>query len=234
MLERYKTNWKKTAARFTGIWGDSVLQIAIYNTELSDKGNLVVILSDDSIKQLVKAHSVAAGVFRMGMEPPLVVSEKYIANSLDSFPLEFHNIKTDHINLVSKKDILSGLKFEKKYIRLEMERELKSKNLLIKMAILDHYGKNKMLKNLIKVSVHSIEPIIKGLLFLLDAEIPLNHKDLINKADEVTDFDISSFLTATDFTIGRTKIDKNDLPDFFEQFTSQLQDLTDFVEAIKV
>jgi hypothetical protein len=115
-----------------------------------------------------------------------------------------------------------------------MERELKSKNLLIKMAILDHYGKNKVLKNLIKVSVHSIEPIIKGLLFLFDEDIPLNHKDLMNKADDVTDFDISSLLTATDFTIGKINIEKKDIPDFFEQFTAQLQDLTDHVEALKV
>ncbi len=234
MIEKYKSNWEKVAAKFSAIWGDSVLQVAIYNTELSDKGNLVVILSDDSIKHLVKAHSVASAVVHMGMEPPLVVSDKYIANSLDSFPLEFHNIKTDYINLVSKKDILRDLEFEKSYIRLEMERELKSKNLLIKMAILDHYGKNKVLKNLIKVSVHSIEPIIKGLLFLFDEDIPLNHKDLMNKADDVTDFDISSLLTATDFTIGKINIEKKDIPDFFEQFTAQLQDLTDHVEALKV
>jgi hypothetical protein len=234
MLEKNKKYWDKIAHKFAIAWDKNILQTALYNTNLSEKGNMIVILRDDSIAEIIKAHGVAKELFGKGMEPPLVVSREYISNSLDSFPLEFLNIKTDYLNLLVNEDILAELRFEKTYIRLEMERELKSKILLIKMAILDHYGKSKMLKNLIKVSVHSIEPILKGLLFLLDEKIPLNHQDLITKADEVTDFKIDSLLTAVGFTIGKISISKNELSPFFEEFTEQLQVFSNYVEQMKV
>ena len=222
------------ATKFAVVWGDDVLQIAAYNTRISERGNLVVILKDDSIANIIKAHQVAKELTKAGMEPPLVVSESYIANSLDSFPLEFLNIRTDYSNFVMKRDVLAELKFEKSYIRLEIERELKSKILLIKMAILDHYGKTKVLRNLIKVSVHSIEPILKGLLFLLDVPVPTDHTELIVKADEVTDFPIDSLQTAVDFTIGRISIAKEDIPRFFDQFTKQLETLSGYIEQLKI
>ncbi|MBW6516357.1 MAG: hypothetical protein K0B81_07070 [Candidatus Cloacimonetes bacterium] len=234
MQDKCKTYWERMATKLAICWSEEILQIATYNSEISDRGNLIVVLKDDSIKNIVKAHSVVKELTKMGMEPPLVVSEDYIANSLDSFPLEFLNIKTDYQNVIVKKEVLEGLQFEKSYIRLEMERELKSKILLIKMAILDNYGKPKVMRNLIKVSVHSIEPILKGLLFLLDVPIPLNHKELIDKADEVTDFPIDSLLTAVDFTLGRTAIKKEDFTGFFDTFTKQLQVLSDFIEQLKI
>lgn len=234
MQEKYRAEWAKKATDMAAVWGENILQIAIYNRELTERGNLVVILNDDSIENIVKAHGLTKGLYKSGFEPPLVISENYIMNSLDSFPLEFLNIKTDHKNLLVHRDILTGLQFEKSYIRLEMERELKSKILLIKMAILDHYGNLKILKNLIRVSVHSIEPVLKGLLFLLDQEILLNHTDLITKADEVTDFKIDSLLTAVDFTVGKIDLDKKEIPEFFEQFTSQLQSLSSYIEQMEL
>ena len=234
MQDKFKNYWEKMATKFAVVWGDDVLQIAAYNTRISERGNLVVILKDDSIANIIKAHQVAKELTKAGMEPPLVVSESYIANSLDSFPLEFLNIRTDYSNFVMKRDVLAELKFEKSYIRLEIERELKSKILLIKMAILDHYGKTKVLRNLIKVSVHSIEPILKGLLFLLDVPVPTDHTELIVKADEVTDFPIDSLQTAVDFTIGRISIAKEDIPRFFDQFTKQLETLSGYIEQLKI
>jgi len=234
MQDKCKKYWEKIATKLAIVWSEEIIQIAVYNREISERGNLIVILKDDSITNIVKAHSIAKELAKVGMEPPLVVSESYIANSLDSFPLEFLNIKTDHQNVILKKEILSQLKFEKSYVRLEMERELKSKILLIKMAILDHYGKPKIMRNLIKVSVHSIEPILKGLLFLLDVPIPLNHKDLIDKADEVTDFPIDSLLTAVDFTLGKISINREEFTQFFENYTKQLQVLSDYIEQLKI
>lgn len=234
MQDKYTVFWEKITPKLVSVWGDNILQVAVFNRELSEKGNLVVILNDDSFSSIIKAHDVAKELYKKGMQPPLVVSESYVANSLDSFPLEFLNIKTDYRNTHVKKEVIGELQFEKNYIRLEMERELKGKILLIKMAILDHYGKANMLKKLIKVSVHSIEPVLKGLLFLLDQQIPLNHKDLILKADQVTDFKIDSLLTAVDFTIGKTTIEKDKLSPFFDRFTQQLQVFSNYIEQMVI
>lgn len=233
MQDKYLSFWQETANKLKNIW-DAVEQIAVYNTGLSEQGNLVVILPDDSIEEIVKAHRIVKEISRKRIEPPLIISPHYIAHSLDSFPLEFLNIKTDYYNIYSKTDIFKDLQFEHSYIRLEMERELKSKELLIKMTVLDYYGDAKILKKLITVSVKSIEPILKGLLYLHNEAIPKERKELIHKADKITDFDISSLMTAVEFTTGSVNFDKQELPAFFDRFTKQLQTLSDYVELFAI
>jgi hypothetical protein len=234
MEDKYKEFWKKMADSFREVWGADIIQMAVYNCNFSHTGNLVVVLKNDAIENIVKAHSITKSIRRKGVEPPLVISPEYIANSLDSFPLEFMNIKTDYYNIKSEKDVFSDLVFEKKYIRLQAERELKSKILLIKMAVFDYYSDAKMLRELIKTSVQSIEPVLKGILFLLDKEIPLGHEELFLKTDEATSFDIDSLLTAVHFTMSKIKLSKEELMDFFNKYTSQLQALSDFVEQMQI
>lgn len=229
MEEKYIKYWEKTANQLKIIWSDTI-QIASYNTKLSREGNMVVVLQDDSIENIVKANKIVKDIRRRGIEAPLIISPHYLEHSLDSFPLEFLNIKTDYSNIFASRDVFKDLTFDKNYIRLEMERELKSKELLIKMTVLDYYGNSKILKDLIKVSVKSIEPILKGLLFLLDQKIPQERKELIDKANEATAFDISSLLTAVDFTSEKTKMNKDELSPFFDQYTKQLNSLSHYVE----
>ena len=234
MNDKYKVFWQKMASSFTEIWTKDIVQIAVYNINFSQTGNLVVVLDNDSIENIVKAHHITKSIRKKGVEPPLVISPDYIANSLDSFPLEFLNIKTDYYNIVTERDIFANLSFEKNFVRLEAERELKSKILLIKMAVFDHYGNKKALQELIRVSLQSIEPVLKGVLFLLDKEIPAGHQELFVTADEATEFPIDSLLTAVNFTTGKIKLQKNDLPQFFDKYTGQLETLSEFIEQMKI
>jgi len=54
-----------------------------------------------------------------------------IDSSLDTFPIEFLNIKRNY-TVVFGEDILEGLAFEKEFIRMQCERELKGKLLLLR------------------------------------------------------------------------------------------------------
>jgi hypothetical protein len=232
MQDKYSQFWEQVSAKLQKVWKD-VIQISVYNTGLSEQGNLVVVLKDDSIEEIVKAHHIFKEIKKKDIPTPLIFSPHYIEHSLDSFPLEFLNIQTDYYNLYTINDQFKDLKFDKEYIRLEMERELKSKELLIKMTVLDYFGNNKILKELITVSIRSIEPILKGLLFLLDETIPVNRKELIFKADELTTIDISSLLTAVEYTSGDRKMNNEKLESFFDTFTKQLKDLSDYVERFE-
>ncbi len=232
MNSKYKNIWDDTALKYSEIWGNNIIQIAIYNTSISEKGNMVIVLKDDSMSQIVKAHKVTKKVIRKNIEPPLVISPDYISSSLDSFPLEFLNIKTDYYSIKANEDHFCQLEFEKKYIRLQAERDLKGKELLIKMAVLDNYSNIKMLRELIKVSIKSIEPILKGVLFLLDENIPYGHELLIKTADEATDFDISSLLAAVHFTNGTIKMSDGEVYTFFTEYTEQLRTLCAFIEKL--
>lgn len=234
MEQKHKSFWKKYSEMLIDIWQD-VIQIAVYNTGLSDQGNLVVILPEDSMEEIIKAHKIVKSIRKRHIDTPLIISPHYIEHSLDSFPLEFLNIQSDYENIYQSKDIIKDLKFDKHFVRLEMERELKSKELLIKMTVLNNFGYSKILKELITVSIESVEPILKGLLFLLDEKIPILRKELICRADQVTDFDVSSLLTAVDFASGLHRFrKKEELTTFFEQYTKQLQVLSDYIELFEI
>ena len=56
---------------------------------------------------------------------PLIMTQDYIQNSLDSFPLEFLEIQQHHLCLFGQ-DSFAELSFYQPHLRLQCERELKS------------------------------------------------------------------------------------------------------------
>lgn len=230
MEEKYMKKWEKIVEELKKTMPDNLVQVAVFNYESSEIGNLVIVLKNDSLEKLASLRPVIQKVIRQKLPTPLIISQSYVEYSLDSFPLEFLNIKTDYSNLFAEKDIFEKLQFEKKYIRLEMERELKSKMLLIKTAVMENWGNPKVLKQIITLSIISIESILKGLLFLLDEDIPKEDFTLLKKADAVTNFDISSFSLAVKYSKKLAVIEKKDLLQFFSTYIKQLNSFSEYVE----
>ncbi len=228
-----KELWLKFAQEFQSVWYSEILQIAIYSHD-SATGKMIIVLKDDNTGILLKAKDVIKSLNKKKLPMPLILSKKYIETSLDSFPLEFLNIVTDYENVIMNEDVLKDIFVDKSDVRLEMEREIKGKWLHIKMALLNQSGNYKQLIEVIRISMNSLLPILKGLIYLLDSEIPNRDLDIIKLADKKTDFSIDSFVLGYELLHNKTKIDKDEVIPYFTKFTSQLQKLMKFVDDLIV
>jgi len=166
-----------------------LMQVAVYGIHKQQE-NCIIIFEKEPQPFFSAMKPIADHCHRKKLPLPLIITREFIHYSTDSYPLEFIDIMTDHEDLHVKEDLISGLTFKENDVRLQTERELKSKWLLTRLAVLDFAGKPKQCAAIAKDSVMSILPVLKGFFFLKKETIPLTPKDLIQKADALTAFDM--------------------------------------------
>ena len=112
----------------------------------------MILLSEEGIENIDRAFSTVAKWRKRNVATPLFLTKKYVSTSLDVYPIEYLNFQRNHI-LVYGMDILKDLEFNPDYVRLQCEREIKGKLLLLREAFIETSGKKFTLRELI------IEPL---------------------------------------------------------------------------
>jgi len=124
---------------------------------------LVVERVDLSVLRRLAEHGTRLG--KASIAAPLIMTPEYIKTSLDTFPLEFIEIKQRHLT-VSGDDYFDGLTFEDAHVRLQCERELKSVLIALRQGLLAAAGREKFI-NALEVDVgERLMRTLRGLLWL--------------------------------------------------------------------
>ena len=121
IFEDYVKSWRD-------IFGDQVQAVVVYGSAargdyIPGKSdiNFLIVLSEAGLADLQKAIPIVENWRLRAAAVPLVVSERYIQESLDSFPVEFLTLKLHHRCLFGE-DPLAEIEIEPKHIRLQLER----------------------------------------------------------------------------------------------------------------
>lgn len=166
-----------------------LLQVASYTNAMGEQ-ECVIIFDTDPEDLMNKMKDLRRFVIRRRLPMPLVVNCEFTLSALDSFPIEFLNISTQYQNLFCKQDILAEFKYDKHDMRLQVERELKSKWLLTRMAIIDMPAGSRRLSRLLRMSVSSIFPALKGISYLAGKGVPSALPEIIQNASQITGVDL--------------------------------------------
>lgn len=150
-----------------------------------------VIIFDKEPESFISAFAPIRKHLRHKKLPlPLIIDKDFVQSSLDSYPLEFLDMSSQYHNLFNREDVLAGLHFDKEDVRLQTERELKSKLLLTRMAVLDNPAHNRHISNVVHQSIRAIIPALKGILFLSGKGIPNNLPELSQSVAQTTGIDL--------------------------------------------
>ncbi|MDY0151206.1 MAG: hypothetical protein RBS43_02910 [Candidatus Cloacimonas sp.] len=170
----------------------SLLQVAVYTTY---EERCVVILEKDPPNILESLDALREYCHKRHLPFPLLISRDFVLSSLDSFPLEFLDIvSSNYTNLFDQEDILQNLKFSSADLRLQMEREIKSKWLLTRLAVSEQSQKPRALANVLVQSIRSLLPVLKGLCYISLKPIPFTQNEIIDSVMEITQLDLSFLL----------------------------------------
>jgi len=131
--------------------------------------NLLVVVKPAGLKRLSGLALKTSGWAKKRVAPPLVVSDEELKSSLDAFPLEFLNIKSQY-RLLHGPDPLAELAIDRDDLRLQCERELRGKLLLLREALLSSGGREMALFETALVSIKAFVAIFRGVLHLLGRE----------------------------------------------------------------
>lgn len=156
--------------------------------------NVMIVLTEEGIQNLARAFGLIKKWQKRRVATPLFVTKSYIESSLDSFPIEFLNMKQTY-RLVTGEDVLDELEIPKKFVRLECEAQVKGKLLHLRREFLGTGGKGKALRQLISVTVPTFTSLFTAMLYLKDVDPPSHHDEVMR-------------LTATEFGLNQTVFDR--------------------------
>lgn len=166
---------EKTIQNLKETLKENLITIAEYGKQ--EKQHLIVLEKLDStilknIKPIIRNYHKKTKKF------PLLLTKKELTDGLDVFPLEFLNIKLNH-NILHGEDVFKELNFAKRHIRRELEFEFRSKLINLRQGYLE-VNTNKELKLITQKAIPTLLPILNGLLFLKNLEIPESLNEILN------------------------------------------------------
>jgi hypothetical protein len=127
--------------------------------------NFVVLASPMDIGLLDRIAGRFGRWRKKRISPPLLLTPATVERSLDSYPLEFLSMQARY-RVLHGEDFLEGLTFEKTNVRLQCERELRSKLLLLRRAYVETEAAPKRLQQLLGKGLPSLAAIFRGMLFI--------------------------------------------------------------------
>lgn len=225
---------------FKGIFGKDFLALILYGSGAAGEYipgksdiNFLVLLTGDGMDHLDKVVETVARWRKRRVAIPLFMTEDDIMSSLDSYPIEFLNIKENHV-LVYGEDILSRVSFKAYPLRLQCERELKGKIFHLRSGFLETEGRAKSIRELIKISLTAFISLFKALLFLKGIDIPSGRRDIIQAVAGEYSVDAAIFLTCTDIKEGIDRIAASDMKAVFEAYLKEITKLSQVVDRLDI
>ena len=225
---------------FKAIFNDAIISIILYgsgagsdfNPHMSDL-NFLIILSEEAIDHLDKAIETVSRWRKKNVATPLFMTKSYIESSLDSYPLEFLNMKKNYI-LVYGEDILKDISLQPHHLRLQCEREIKGKLLLLREGFLETEGKQKRIKELIKASITAFISIFNGLLYLKGIEILPTRREIIQSVAKEIPIDQEIFMKCLDIKQDTQEFSSSEIKNLFKAYLVEVRKLWEVVDKMEM
>jgi predicted nucleotidyltransferase len=224
------------AEDYCKVFSDNLISVILYGSAVTPEYvpkksdlNFMVVFSEEGIEQLYLVHPLVAKWRRKRVSTPLFLTKAYIESSLDTFPIEFLNIKQNY-RVVYGEDVLERLSFQKDFVRMQCERELKGKLLLLRERYAETRGKAKALKNLIAGSVPTFIFVFKGLLYLLDKEVPATKHETISMLAKELHLDQELHLSLLQVTAGTLKPSAKEIDALLRRYLKEMRSLTMLID----
>ena len=193
--------------------------------------NSVFVFKDIEFSILKKSLNVISKGIDKKIAAPLFLTKEYINSSLDVFPIEFLDMKENHILLYGE-DILSGLQIKGEHIRLFCEQQIKGKLIRIRQAYLEVGLKKKGLEALLKESLNALIPIFRNLIRLRGKQPSVSKIEIIKELCQIFGLDENVFLPIYKDSTNDERIANQEVVTFLEKYLSQIEKLSAMVDEL--
>ncbi|MEA3360970.1 MAG: hypothetical protein U9R17_16415 [Thermodesulfobacteriota bacterium] len=222
------------------IFGDDLVSVILYGSGargeyIAKKSdiNFLIVLKDNGMEHLDDSIDLVAKWEKRKVPVPLFLSEDYIKSSLDAFPLEFFNIRLAY-SVAYGTDVLKDLNIEKGNLRLQCERELKAKLLLLRRSFLQANGEARLLTGLVKQSFSAFISIFNALLYLKGDEIPGEYLGIIKEMSENYDINRDLFLSLSQIKKEEKKFAKDEIKKIVWEYILEIKGLSKKVDQMVI
>ncbi len=184
IVEEFVTDYKK-------VFGEHLVSVILYGSAVTHEYkpgksdiNIAIVLGDNSIAQIGKSLALQKKWNKRGVTAPFFLTEQYIMDSCDTYPLEYLDMRSNYRVLFGE-DVLQKLELTREHIRLQCERELRGVAIHLRRSFVQCAGNDKLLAELLSLSIRKLLPVFKGLLVLKGKSIPKSKSEIISSVEDV-------------------------------------------------
>jgi len=235
---------EKLRKRFTAylenllkLHGDNIKSIIIYGSTASGEYihgksdvNLLIVCEQLGFQHLKKSIKLIHSGRKKGITAPLFLTIEHINTSQDVFPIEFLEIKDNHLTVYGD-DPFEKLDINTEQLRLECEEQIKGKLIRLRGAYLETGGSPRALRDLLISSFTSILPPIRNTLRVMGETPPIGKKELIDVAAEKLGISKEVFQNVLALKAGK-RIKASELEKLFEDYMQEVTKLASFVDKL--
>lgn len=171
------------------LYGADLVSVTLYGSAaggdfdpLRSDINLLIVLRSMDAGLIAKSALIWKKLRRRRFGIPLFMDKEYIAASVDSYPMEFMDMKERRVVLFGE-DVLETISCEPEHLRLQIERELKGKWLHLMQGFILAHKNSAMIRNLAQLSLRDFTPIFRALCTLRGEKPPTDRKSLSDKIE---------------------------------------------------
>ena len=220
------------------VFGKDLVSLVLYGSAAGGayvKGksdiNTLVVLTPEGINRLEDGFAVVKKWKKINVAIPLVMTKEFISTSLDSYPIEFLNMKNNSV-LIYGENVLEPLDFKPEDLRLQIERELKSKILLLREGYLESAGSARMLRQLIGKSLTAFVSIFNAMLYLKQVRMPMSKYETIKEMNRVFKIDEAVFKLCFEIRQNSDKLSGKEVIDVFKKYLREVDNACNIIDRL--
>ncbi|MEI7529485.1 MAG: nucleotidyltransferase domain-containing protein [Elusimicrobiota bacterium] len=207
------------------LYGSSVAGDAVKTSDY----NVLVVMERIAMEDLLALTGLCARWGRDGNHAPLMFARESLLRSADVFPVEFSDIKQTH-KVLHGADPFAEMAIDPALLRLELERELKSKLILLRENFLTINGSPRDMDRLVASSLSAFLTLFKAALRLYGETPPVKKMDVLPMLAKHIGFDTEIFSVVWDLKGGKKRAGLTSLQ-IFGRYMAAVQGVTDAVDA---
>lgn len=201
-----------------------------YDAKHSDINSIVVLKTMD-LQLLTFLAPLGKKYGKKRIAAPLIMTPEYITGSLDVFPIEFHDFKLIH-STVYGQDILKDLLIDMPHLRLQCEREIKTKLIGLRQGYIASLGKKGAISTLLIQSFTGSMALFRAILELLGKEPAIPRTGVITMLGTATGIDIDIFKKLLALKTGHLNPSAQELSSLFELYYNALESVGKIIDDL--
>lgn len=196
--------------------------------------NILIALEKIGPGDLRNAHACVREWTRLGNPVPIYFTVSELQNAADVFPIEFHQMSVAHKVLYGA-DVLAGLEISDKFLRHQVEYELRSKLIQLRRQYIPASASVEGLKRLMTESLPSFAILFGAALILKGVQPPATKHEIVALAADELGVDGRPFekifnIRENNFTATLNDRTANEL---FGEYLEQIENVIAAIDAIE-
>jgi predicted nucleotidyltransferase len=231
IFKEYVTDWQTA-------FGHALEAIVLYGSAARGEYvrgksdiNFLLMLAAPGMAKLREGVEITAKWRPAGVAVPLALTRDYIHASLDSFPIEFLDMKLHH-RVVFGADPLANLEISPQNLRLQLERELKGKLLHLRQGLLGTGNDREALRDLLLRTIPAFAALFEAMLFLKGEALPDARQEIFQKVAGLAGLDGGFAERLFRLQAKDSRLYREELWKIMEDYITQIEKLATYIDRM--